>query len=105
MQKLPLLLLFILVAMASQAQTRLAGQVLDVATGEALPFVSIYIKNTSIGTSTDLDGRFTIKLATTPDSITASYVGYIPLTLPVKKGWLCRSLFLNSALMHSSYRR
>nr|WP_255749849.1 DUF5686 and carboxypeptidase-like regulatory domain-containing protein [Pontibacter liquoris] len=70
----------------AQAQIRISGKVTDALTGEALPFVSIYIKNTSIGTSTDINGAFNIKLTTVPDSLTASYVGYQPKAMAVKKG-------------------
>ncbi|WP_162912044.1 DUF5686 and carboxypeptidase-like regulatory domain-containing protein [Pontibacter actiniarum] len=86
MRKFTLLLLFILTAATGFAQVRIAGQVTDAVTGEALPFVSIYVKNTSLGTSTDVSGAFAMRLATAPDSITASFVGYLPQTLPVQKG-------------------
>lgn len=85
----PVLLLF---ALAGQAQTRISGQVRDAATGEALPFVSIYVKNSSIGTSTDENGMYNIRLSTSPDSLTASFVGYLPKTLAVQKGVASQTL-------------
>ncbi|WP_172798115.1 DUF5686 and carboxypeptidase-like regulatory domain-containing protein [Pontibacter akesuensis] len=86
MRKSLLLILFILAAVVSHAQTRISGQVLDATTGEALPFVSIYVKNSAIGTSTDENGAFNIKLSSTPDSLTASFVGYLSQSLPVAEG-------------------
>ncbi|WP_347158311.1 DUF5686 and carboxypeptidase-like regulatory domain-containing protein [Pontibacter chitinilyticus] len=86
MKNLLYLLVFAFSVSVCQAQFRIAGKVTDAATGEALPFVSIYVKNTAIGTSTDMNGAFNIRLTTAPDSITASYVGYLPQTLAVKKG-------------------
>lgn len=87
LQKFIVILLFTLVSVVSHAQTRIAGQVTDATTGEALPFVSIYVKNTSLGTSTDIAGAFNMRFTTsTPDSLTASFVGYLPLTLPIQKG-------------------
>lgn len=82
----------LLTALVSHAQTRISGQVTDAATGESLPFVGIYIKNTSIGTSTDAEGKYSIRLASTPDSLTAAFVGYLPLTLPVQKGVAVQTL-------------
>ena len=46
------------VALAAAAQTtRIRGRVTDADTGEPLPFVGIYFDGTTIGISTDLDGR------------------------------------------------
>ncbi|MEJ8804215.1 DUF5686 and carboxypeptidase-like regulatory domain-containing protein [Pontibacter sp. H249] len=79
-------LISILAVTICQAQVRISGQVTDAATGETLPFVSIFVKNTSLGTSTDVNGAYAIRLNSAPDSVTASYVGYIPQTIAVKKG-------------------
>lgn len=92
LQRYIILSLLLFATLISQAQTRISGQVTDAATGEALPFVGIYVKNTSLGTSTDVDGNFNIRLASTPDSLTAAFVGYLPLTLPVKKGVAVQTL-------------
>jgi TonB-linked SusC/RagA family outer membrane protein len=50
------------------------GNVLD-ETGEPVPMVSILLKNTTIGTTTDFDGKFTIK-AKKGDILTFNYLGY-----------------------------
>ncbi|WP_179222991.1 DUF5686 and carboxypeptidase-like regulatory domain-containing protein [Pontibacter ummariensis] len=86
MRKYLTILLCLLVASATQAQIRITGQVTDAVTGEALPFVGIFVKNTSVGTSTDENGAYNIRLSAAPDSLTASFVGYLSQTLPVKKG-------------------
>jgi TonB family protein len=52
----------------------IAGQVTDAATGEVLPGVSVYIKNTNTGVNTDLDGNFSIK-ATIGDVLIVSFIG------------------------------
>ncbi|MDX5423381.1 MAG: DUF5686 and carboxypeptidase regulatory-like domain-containing protein [Hymenobacteraceae bacterium] len=77
---------------AVQAQTRISGKVTDAETGEALPFVSVYVKNTSIGTSTDLNGAYTLRLPTPQDSLTVSYVGYLTQSLPIQKGAAVQTL-------------
>ncbi|CAN5910498.1 DUF5686 and carboxypeptidase-like regulatory domain-containing protein [soil metagenome] len=81
-----LFLLLLLPALVSEAQVRITGKVTDAKTGEGLPFVSVYVKNTTLGTSTDLDGSFTLRLATAPDSLTVSYVGFVMQTKAVKRG-------------------
>ncbi|WP_276498106.1 DUF5686 and carboxypeptidase-like regulatory domain-containing protein [Pontibacter litorisediminis] len=92
MQRYIFLSLLLVASLVSHAQTRVSGQVTDAATGEALPFVGIFVKNSSIGTSTDVEGKYKIRLATTPDSLTAAFVGYLPLTLPVQKGVAVQTL-------------
>ncbi|CAL2086895.1 Alpha-2-macroglobulin family N-terminal region [Tenacibaculum sp. 190524A02b] len=43
--------------------------------GTPLPFVNIYIKGTKFGTTTDINGKFTLK-ANSGDTISISFVGY-----------------------------
>jgi len=55
----------------------ITGKVLDDATIEPIPFASVYLKGTTTGTVTDLDGMFTIQThLPLPDSIGVSSVGY-----------------------------
>jgi len=68
-----LLLLFIQKALS---QT-ITGQVTDSQTNEPLPFVNVFISNTTKGTQTDIKGNFTLKLQTSGYSkVVASMVGY-----------------------------
>lgn len=66
-------------------KTKVSGRVYDAKTGEALPFVNIAFKNSKIGTSSDINGFYSIETYYPTDSITASFVGYQPLTFKVKK--------------------
>jgi len=53
------------------------GVIHDKATGEALPFANVQIKGTSIGTSTNVDGYFTLlKVPSDTSVLVAQYVGY-----------------------------
>lgn len=53
------------------------GKVIDAETGEGIPVGNVYPKsNTALGTTTDFDGYFTLKLTDISDSIVASYIGY-----------------------------
>lgn len=66
-------------------QTIVSGKVIDANTGESLPYVNISFKGTKIGTTSDLDGNFVLKSYYASDSIMATFVGYIPQILPVKR--------------------
>ncbi len=75
--KLLLMLLVYAVSItASLAQARLiTGRVLD-ETGQALPGANILIKNTSRGTTSDSDGKFSIETNGIDDVIVISFIGY-----------------------------
>lgn len=61
----------------SQNSGRIDGKITDAVTNEPLPFVNIIIKGTTIGTTSDLDGKFIITgLAPGFASLQASFVGY-----------------------------
>ncbi len=71
-----LLISFIFFATASSA-TNLKGEVNDKSTGEALVGATVYLKNTSYGTSVGLDGSFVIKSVPPGDYVlVVSLVGY-----------------------------
>lgn len=66
------------------------GHVVDAQTGEHLPFVTIAIKGTTIGTTTDATGHYTLKdLPLGRYTLEARYVGYetkgIEVTIEKKK--------------------
>ena len=53
------------------------GKITDSRTNQALPFVSIVIKNTQTGTLTDIDGKFQFKLPSFQNvELQVSYLGY-----------------------------
>jgi len=55
---------------------QITGQVIDSATGNPISFVNIYIKNTSIGSTTDLKGYFKIQNSNPKDTLVISCLGY-----------------------------
>ena len=67
-------------------ETIVQGKVTDAGSGDPIPFVSVIFKNTSIGATTDFDGKFMIKTLKPGDSLVASYVGYLARIKVVKKG-------------------
>ncbi|MHC1702486.1 MAG: DUF5686 family protein [Tenuifilaceae bacterium] len=66
--------------------TKIRGKVIDSETKEPLSFVSLAFKGTSIGTITDTKGDFFLETRNATDFLLISYVGYEPLSVPVKKG-------------------
>ena len=78
-------LLFFEVLGLNAQQYTLRGKVFAADNKEALPFVSILIKGTTIGTQTDFDGNFVIKTTKPGDSLIAVYVGYNRLARPISK--------------------
>lgn len=78
--------LLILCGLSLHAQTtKISGKVYDATTKEPLPFVNISFQDSKIGTSTDIDGNYSIETYYATDSIQASFVGYHKMTLKVRK--------------------
>lgn len=77
MKKILSVLFLIAVAVQwSLAQTSVTGTVFD-ENREPMPGASVMVKGSSTGTSTDIDGNFTIQ-AKPGQTLTVSYVGYEP---------------------------
>lgn len=69
----------------AQDLTKIMGIVRDAQTGDTLPFVSIYFKNTQIGTTTDFNGRFALESRKATDTLVASYIGFVTTYVPVQR--------------------
>ena len=66
-------------SMAVLGQTTVTGLVEDAETGEKLFGASVVLKNTTIGITTDFDGKFELTLKDAPPlTLTISFVGYDP---------------------------
>lgn len=70
----------------AQTTTSVSGKIVDAVTREPLPFVNIVFKGTSAGTTTDIDGKFTMSTTLKVDSIMVSYVGYTKYVRAIKYG-------------------
>ena len=55
----------------------LTGSVVDASTGESLPTVNVVVQGTTIGTSTDFEGRFELVVPDDAQILVFSYVGYV----------------------------
>ncbi|WP_242203833.1 TonB-dependent receptor [Aestuariivivens insulae] len=63
------------------AQSTVSGTVIDADLNSPLPGANVVEKNTTNGTSTDFDGKFTMTTKATSGQIVISYVGYGSVTL------------------------
>lgn len=67
-------------------EIRVTGRVTDARTGEAIPFVNVYFTGTTIGQTTDFEGKFSISTSKKVDSVSASYLGYATRTKAIAQG-------------------
>ncbi len=81
-------LLFCLSIGAAAAQTRQLAGTVKSASGETLPGVTVLVKGTTSGASTDTDGRFQVSVpaGTTSPTLVFSYVGFLTQEVPVGSG-------------------
>lgn len=89
--KLYIILIILFAGLLANAQTDrgasvLEGYVIDDETGDVLPFVNIYFQNTSIGTSSNLDGKYKIKARHHNDTLIFSMIGFHEVKVYVKQG-------------------
>lgn len=72
-----LLSLALLLSLLGYAQKNVSGIVIDPA-GNTIPYVNILIKNSTTGTTTDIDGKFTISVpSTSVTTLVFSSVGFL----------------------------
>ncbi|TCN68875.1 SusC/RagA family TonB-linked outer membrane protein [Acetobacteroides hydrogenigenes] len=84
MKKKASLILFVLLAFLSSAmgQIKVSGTVKDL-NGNLIPGVSVAQKGTTSGTTTDVDGKFTLKVTNENAVLQFSFVGMKTLMLPL----------------------
>ncbi len=80
-----LFLLFGLFATIAFAQTELTGKVADFMTFEPIENASVYIKNTTVGTITNVDGKFSLRVPkeNATDTLVISSIGFVSYTMPI----------------------
>ena len=62
----------------AQTLYTISGRVTDAVTGEGLPFASIAVKGTASGTTSDVDGKYALRLTQPADSLSVLSLGYKP---------------------------
>lgn len=70
-------IVFMLLAFCSFAQ-EITGYVFEKESGIPLQYVSVYVKNTTIGTTTDENGFFKLNVKKLPCELVATFLGYTP---------------------------
>ena len=77
-----LVLLLLGIQLFGKAQTTVTGSVIDDGSGETLLGASVFLKGTTEGTTTDLDGNFNFKTAKQPPfELVIQYIGYEAQTI------------------------
>lgn len=86
-KKIVFLLVFLFTVWIANGQnTIITGIVTDSITNEGLPYASLIFKGTTIGTSTDGDGKFSFSTPTTDKILQVSYLGYDTKEMRVTPG-------------------
>ena len=76
--------LFITKTFYAQGSVTLQGMVTDKSTGEGLTGANIIVRGTSVGTASDLDGKYVIHgVPSGRQTIVVSYIGYVADTLRI----------------------
>lgn len=70
---------------AAAQSTRVSGTVTDAVTGETLPSVNIVFRDSRVGTTTGIDGRYSIDTYYATDTLIFSFIGYVPRKVAVKR--------------------
>ncbi|TGE27650.1 DUF5686 and carboxypeptidase-like regulatory domain-containing protein [Hymenobacter metallicola] len=75
-----LLFLLLSLALPSQAQRIvILGRITEAATGQPVPFASLFVPGTTIGLTADAEGRYQLSLTQPIDTLAASALGFVAL--------------------------
>lgn len=96
---LPLLMAMVLQQSAIAQDSRIVtGTVLDEAS-QPLFGVTVLVPATNIGTSTDIDGNFSIKVPKSATALEFSYIGYSKISVPIGDGKMSVQMNPDSQVM------
>lgn len=76
------LLLFVCVQAMAQNRT-VTGSVVDKSSTEAIAGVNVVAKGTTVGTATDSNGKFSLSVPESSNTLIVSFVGYVTLELTI----------------------
>lgn len=74
------LLMVMLIGHLAIAQSIIKGVVKDAKTGEPMPFVSVGIRGTTSGTTSDVNGYYEVQTSENVNKIVFTYLGYLSVT-------------------------
>lgn len=72
-----------LAAANAAQQVKITGTITDAKTGEVLPGVNIVLVGTTIGTISDVNGKYSLSISQRNGSLAFSFIGYIPATVVI----------------------
>ena len=78
-----LLLFSMISSLWAQEEIAVSGRVVSTDDGGPMPGVSVYVKGTTIGTVTDVEGYFKLDVQNTDDILVFSFVGYTTEEVPI----------------------
>ena len=94
MKKSLLLVILLCMVQLGLMATKIEGRVVN-AKGEGLSYVSLYLKNhPEVGTITDINGRFSLEVPSTRDSLIVTLVGYETIFIDLTKFKADKSLHI-----------
>ncbi|WP_234364194.1 carboxypeptidase-like regulatory domain-containing protein [Lunatibacter salilacus] len=73
---LTLILFLVVQSIALSQQLQVSGTVISTADGEPIPGVTIVYKGTSIGTTTEVDGKYSLEVPDRDGTLIFSFIGY-----------------------------
>lgn len=89
MKNFSLILVLLLSCLWHQATAQdraVSGRVTDRANGQGLPGVTVLAKGTTVGTSTNADGAFSLNVPASATTLTFSFVGFTSVERPIGNG-------------------
>lgn len=69
-------LLFLLFPLQTFAQVSITGRVTDADHSQPIPYATIYVNGTTLGTITNISGQFTLERVILPCEIVISHISY-----------------------------
>lgn len=72
-------------SVTAQTTYRISGRIIDSTTRQGVPFVSVAIQGTALGTSSDFEGNYQLVTALHGDSLLVSSLGYLSRTYPLSR--------------------
>jgi hypothetical protein len=71
------------VSVKGQTTFRISGRISDTTTGQGIPFVSVAVKGTTVGTTSDFEGNYLLVTSRSGDSLQVTSLGYEPRSYPL----------------------
>lgn len=78
-----ILLMTCLLQQAYAQDRSLSGRVTDRSNGQGLPGVTVLVKGTTVGASTNVDGTFSLSVPSTATTLAFSSIGFVTVELPI----------------------